>query len=77
MAGITGMILGVLGINKYYSVKITKVLDKKQDKDICLIYHKEIENKVSALVIGQERVLDRLDVIYDHLIKGKRTNIPD
>ena len=76
-AGITGMLLGILGINKYYSVKMTEALDKKQDKEPCIIYHKGIEDKFDTMVKGQERVLDRLDVIYDHLMNGKRINRPD
>ena len=61
--GLIGAILGVLGINR----RVNKIEKEKQDKTLCEVIHKGIDDKFDILIKGQDRIFERIDTISDRL----------
>jgi len=68
--GIGGIFIGVLTAFGLKS-KMDKLEDKKQDRAICSVIHKSIEDKFSILIEGQTKLFDKVDGINEYLRNGK------
>lgn len=62
-AGLIGTLLGILGINKK--------VDGKQDKTVCDVIHKSINDKFTVLIEGQSKLFDKFDKMNEYLRNGK------
>ena len=64
--GISGLFIGILtaiGLK----TRVDKLEDKKQDKSLCDSIHKGIDEKFDRLIIGQDKIWQRLDTLNDYI----------
>ena len=66
-AGLIGAILGAFGFNR----RINKIEDFKQDKTVCKVTHKGIDEKFEIMVDLQKEIRERLDVLND-FVRNKK-----
>ena len=67
IAGIFGAIASVLGINR----RVNRVENDKQDKSVCNVVHKSIDDKFNILIEGQGKLFDKVDRMNEYLRNGK------
>lgn len=68
--GISGLFFGIitaLGLKG----KVEKLDDKKQDKSVCDVVHKSIDDKFTVLIEGQSKLFDKIDKLNEYLRNGK------
>ena len=68
--GISGLFIGILTAIGLKS-RINKLEDKKQDRSVCDAIHKSIDEKFERLIIGQDKVWQRLDSLNDYIRNKK------
>ena len=65
--GLIGAILGVLGINR----RVNKIEEMKQDKTLCEVTHRGIDNKFSDIKESQKAIFEQIKSINEYLRNGK------
>lgn len=68
--GVTGIFFGILTALGLKS-KVDKMEEKKQDKSICEVIHKSIDDKFTVIINGQEKLFEKVDGINDYLRNRK------
>ena len=67
LASIFVAIGNAFGLNR----RIGKVENEKLDKDVFIEFRKNTDDKFDILIKGQDKIWDRVDKLYDHVINQK------
>ena len=68
--GISGIFIGIITALGLKS-KVDKLDDKKQEKSVCGVVHKSIDEKFNILIEGQGKLFDKFDKMNEYLRNGK------
>lgn len=68
--GVAGIFFGILTVLGLKS-KVDKMEEKKQDRSVCEVIHKSIDDKFTILINEQRKLFEKVDDINDYLRNQK------